>query len=127
MKVKLTILAALAAFSLLAQEPAKVPATHAPSASVKSEPPPMLNTSKIWRLATKAQSLRIQADATEAAKAAKDAESELQAEQVALSAKCANAGLSLGYDENKNSSTFQDLICTAKPKEQAAATPAKEK
>ncbi len=135
MKVKLTIIAALAAFSLLAQDPAKVPAnvkTGSTSTLVHHEavPAPSLNTSRIWRLATKAQALRVQADATEAAKAAKDAEAELQTEQAALSAKCADAGLVLGYDENRNSSTYQDIVCVQKPKEQAAisaTTPAKEK
>lgn len=81
--------------------------------------PPEIGTAKLWRLVSKAQALRAQLDASEAGKAVKDAESELQAEQNALSAKCSAAGFVLGYDDDKASTTFQDVVCKVKPPEQA--------
>lgn len=135
MKTDLTIIAAMAAFSLAGQQGVTVPAkppysspanvasgsgtVHSDSTANLSIPTiaPALSTSKLWRLNSKVQSLQIQLEATEAAKALKDAQTELQAEQAALSTKCTAAGMILDYDRDPKSANYQDVICAPKPKE----------
>lgn len=84
--------------------------------------PNLPSTAKLWRLVSKAQALRIQLEQSEAGKAAKAAEDELQAEQSRLATMCGPSFV-LGYDQISTSPTFQDLICQSKPPEQAAIKP----
>ncbi len=140
LRIAVPIFAALAAFSLLAQETAppatKVPVkVGAPSNLIHHESTdnkavaPSISTAKLWRLVAKTQALRVQANETPQAKEAAASEAELQAEQQKLSAIC-GAAFTLGYQEDKSAPNSGDLICVPKPKEQAAVTPpvaAKEK
>lgn len=129
--MKLLLLAALAATMIFGQSAAvptgtihdpKTPTVGAPTVAGQS-----LNTSKLWRLATKANNLRMQANQTQQAKAADAADAELQAETDKLTASCAAAGLVLGYDQDEKSATFQDVKCVAKvpPPPPVDAKPAK--
>lgn len=120
MKTKLTILAAMAAFSLFGQEPNSVPAKGASVKPTFTEKAPELpSTAKLWRLVARAQALQIQAEATDAAKAAKAAQEEVQAEQAKLSATCGQS-FQLGYQSDAKAENAGDLVCVAKPKEQSA-------
>lgn len=142
MKTKLTILAAMAAFSMLAQDaktaPAKPPykgmansPTPVPKEWVVTDPnavavAPSIATAKLWRLVARAQALRMQANETKEAKEAKAAEEELQAEQVKLTNACGLA-FTLGYQQDAKAENAGDLVCVPKPKEQATAAPAPNK
>jgi hypothetical protein len=73
-----------------APKPADTPA------KVEAKTAPTLSTSALWRLNSKALSLRHAADATAEAKAASAAEAEVQAEYQKLSGVCQAAGFVLG-------------------------------
>lgn len=129
MKIKLTIIAALAAFSLYSQQaPVAAKSEVSPSGSgAVSGAGPLtsvstiisvpLSTAKIWRLNSKVQALQAQLEASEQGKALKEAQAELQAEQMSLNAKCAAVGMILDYDRTPGSPGKDDLTCVAKPAE----------
>ncbi len=124
--MKLKLLAAFAALSITAfgqtnnntaaAKPEPAPAVTVPTA------PPAISTAKLWRLVAQTQGLRQQLDATDLGKQLKEVDAELQAEQARLSGLC-GANAVLGYDQDKNSPTYKDIVCLAKPPEAAAAKP----
>lgn len=75
---------------------------------------PVLNTSKIWRLALEAQSAHDALNQTPQGKAAQAADQAVQEEQAKLSAVCGKA-FQLQLDSDPKSSTFKDLICATIP------------
>ncbi len=121
LSIKLTLLAVLTATMIFGQAPAEKPAATVheaklPTVSAPTTPTSQsLNTSKLWRLATKANNLRMQANQTQQAKAADAADAELQAETEKITSVCSAAGLILGYDQDEKSPTYQDVKCIAKP------------
>lgn len=133
---RLTILAAMAAFFLMSQSVAAqagpphqkltdVAGKPEPAASSTPAPPvaPAINSAKLWRLVSKTQALRTQLDASEAGRAVKEAEAELQAEQSRLAALC-GPGFILDYDRDPKSTSFQDVICVkADPKDKENGEP----
>ncbi len=124
--MKTMILAAIAALSLAAQQAPVAAKPETPPAGSGTIPLPTANggtpsigvplsTARIWRLNSKVQALTTQLAETEAGKALKAAQEELQAEQAALSAKCTAAGLVLDYDRAPGSPTKDDLVCVKAP------------
>jgi len=115
MRLKLTIIAAMAAFSVLAADLPK----PAPKAA---DPAPQIATAKFWRLVAAAQQARNQANQTPQAKAADAADLEVQREQEALSQKC-GANHILGYQQDAKAENAGDIICVLKPPPAAEAKP----
>lgn len=115
--MKLTILAALAAFSLSAQTVAS-PVVAKPDGSVgvsAAKPIPVLNTSKLWRLLSKSQEAHRVSNDTPQAKAAAAADVEVQAEQSKLAEACVASGYVLGFQQDQKADNAGDLICTKAP------------
>lgn len=122
---RLMILAALAAFSLMGQAVTAKPETAKPAEPVAATPvspvAPAINSAKLWRLVSKTQAIRTQLESSELGRAVKEAEAELQAEQGRLAALC-GPGFILDYERDPKSASFQDVVCSPKPKETSAAT-----
>lgn len=111
---RIILIAALAAFSLSAQEVAAKPET--PPATVKATlTTPSLATAKLWRLLSKAQELRRVAAETPQAKEAAAAEAEVQAEQGKLAQVCTAANMVLGFQQDQKADNAGDLICQVRP------------
>lgn len=122
MTKRLTILAALAAFTMMGQAnlPVAAKVDEAPKNPTVAAPvAPVINSSRFWRLVSKTQALRTQLDATDAGKALKEAEADLQAEQQKLLAACGKEFVP-GYQPDTKAENAGDVICVAKPKETPA-------
>lgn len=106
--MKTLLLFALSAVAF--SQDAKVAAPHTPVQATA----PTLNTSKYWRLVAQFQSAKQASDQTPQAKAAVAADSVVQAEIQELAKVCGD-GFGLALDEDKDSKTFQDIICRKSP------------
>lgn len=132
MSMNIKIVFCISAFSIIAtgqtaNNVAAKPA-DAPKIATPNSPAPKLETSKIWRLNSKALQLRKQADETPAAKEAVAAEKDVSDEQSRLAKVCTDAGFVLGYQTDAKADNYQDLICIAKPPDPpASGTVQKEK
>ena len=124
MKLKLALsILALAIPAICQTTAAAKPETETLTLKKVAPVAPAINTSRVWRLNSKAQQLRMQLAETPAAKAVAAAEAEVNAEQEALAKQCTDAGFILSYDNNPQSKRYQDLACVEKPKEQAPTPP----
>jgi hypothetical protein len=120
LKLKLTLLAALAALSLLAADTPKQESKKADA------PAPVIHTAKLWRLVAAAQSARAQANQTPQAKAADAADLEVQKEQERLAGIC-GADFVLGMQEDAKAENAGDVICKKRPAPQKVDPPASAK
>ncbi len=127
--MRLIVLAALAA-SLVYGQDKSVTAKPEPS-KAGAAPAPKLETAKLWRLLSRAQTLRVQLNQSPQGKEADAADAEVQKAQQELNAQCSAVGMVLGFEQDAASPNFQDLKCVAAPPPQAppkaAETPAKGK
>lgn len=99
-----TLLAAFAAMTMYGQTntaAAKLPSSTTPAT-------PTLDTSKLWRLANRAASLRVQSN--QLSKDADAADVEAKAESERLAGICAAAKMVLSYDERDHSAA-PDVVC----------------
>lgn len=123
--MKVLILAALSISGAFSQVAAK-PETPPPATPAAGTPAPTvapgLNTSRIWRLLSKVQTMRQQLNDSPQGKEVAAADAELQAEQQKLSSLCTAAGFVLGYQSDAKAENAGDLICVPKPKESAPAS-----
>jgi len=119
-KIVVLILVVTAAFAQESKKVVSQPPEKHFTLDKESPVAPTINTAKFWRLVAKAQALRRMADETPQAKAAKDAEEELQKEQASLASACGPEFI-LGYNQE------QDVVCLPKPKETSAVPAKKEK
>lgn len=85
---------------------------------VTNPPLPSLNSAKFWMLVAKIQSLRQQLEQTDAGKALKTAEDDMQKEQARLVGLCGQ-GSSLGYQQDAKADNAGDVVCLAKPPDPA--------
>lgn len=115
--MKFTIFAALAAFSAFGQNTTAAKPAAAQPEKIE-EKAPAIDTSKIWRLVSEAQSLRMQASQTPQAKSADAADEAVKREQARLEAICGQS-YALGYESDEHSPRFKDLVCMAKPPAEA--------
>lgn len=120
MFLKLTILAALAASALLAQnqaaKPEPVAATKITDAVTPVPAPKLDSTAKLWRLLAVSQELQQQLDQSETGKRLTDIRTQLQAEQTRLAGICAaGKGFTLGTDSDAKSPTNGDVVCVKMP------------
>jgi hypothetical protein len=122
MKLRLIVLAALAAplFAQSTTAPAK-PAPEPPKITAPAVAP-TIQSATFWRLVAKSQQLRKMSDETDQAKAATAAEADVAKETQRLAAIC-GAGFTLGIDQDAKSPNYQDLVCTAVPKAPEAVKP----
>jgi len=111
MKLKLTVIAALAASMIYGQEHAAAKPEPKGAAVVA----PTLSTAKLWRLLSKAQTLRQQLNDSPAGKETIAAEAAVQVEQKKLSDECVAIGKVLGFDQDEKSKSYQDLTCATAP------------
>lgn len=114
--MKLTILAAFAAFALMAQDKPAAKPEAAKNPVAAPETPvavPTLQTAKFWRLFANAQAARQQANETPQAKAAIVAEEEFRKEQNTLQVVC-GPKMELGIQKDAKADNSGDLICQAK-------------
>lgn len=117
MTFKITILAALAAFTLMGQS-ASVAAKPEDSPKIPAAAPapivPVLQTAKFWRLFAQAQAARQQANETPQAKAAIVAEEEFKKEQNTLQVACGPT-MQLAVQSDAKAENSGDVICQVKP------------
>jgi hypothetical protein len=104
----------LGAVAIALAQTAPVPPPAIEASHVKPTAP-KLNTARLWRLASTAQTLRMQANQTPQAKAADVADANVQAQQAVLQAQCTAVGMVLGLDSDPKSPTADDVICKPAP------------
>jgi hypothetical protein len=112
--MKILTLAALAAFSALAQTQVAKPEPAAAKVEVAMPAPKLDSTAKLWRLAAKAESIQAQMDKSELGKSLAETNAQLQAEQSRLAAQC-GTGWMLGVEQDQKAANANDLICQKVP------------
>ena len=104
----LTLLFTSASFAQTVAAKAEPSKPTAPQAAVT------LSTAKYWRLVSEATSAHKVADETPQARAAADADAQVQAEIQQMAKDCGQS-FSLSIDQDKNSPTYKDVICVKAP------------
>jgi hypothetical protein len=124
--MKTIIIAALAAFSALAQTQAAKPESAAAKAEDPTAAPKLDSTAKLWRLLATSQSLQDQLNASDLGKKKAEVDGQLQAEQSRLAGICsASKGWMLGTQADTKADNAGDVVCVRvpEPPKQEAAKP----
>jgi hypothetical protein len=114
--MKTLTLAAIAAFSALAQTQAAKPEPVTPKVEAPTVAPKLDSTAKLWRLLATSQSLQDQLSQSEIGKKKAEVDAQLQAEQQRLAGICsASKGWMLGTQADAKAENAGDVVCVKAP------------